>query len=43
MVTHDAEVAARSEVVLTMRDGRTDVSVPGASPRGAKEEQAVER
>ena len=43
MVTHDAEVATRSEVVLTMRDGRTDVSVPGASPRGAKEEQAVER
>ncbi len=43
MVTHDAEVAARSEVVLTMRDGRTDVSVPGASPRGAEEEQAVER
>ena len=43
MVTHDAEVAARSEVLLTMRDGRTDVSVPAASPRGAEEEQAVER
>jgi len=26
-----------------MRDGRTDVSVPGASPRGAEEEKAVER
>ena len=43
MVTHDAEVAARSEVLLTMRDGRTDVSVPSASRRGADEEQAVER
>lgn len=43
MVTHDAEVAARSEVLLTMRDGRTDVSVPGATPRAAEEEQAVER
>jgi len=43
MVTHDAEVAARSEVLLTMRDGRTDVSVPSAFPRGAEEEKAVER
>ena len=43
MVTHDAEVAARSEVVLTMRDGRTEVSVPGAPARGGLDRAAVER
>ena len=32
MVTHDAEVARQSEIMLTMRDGRTDVvSHPGVS------------
>ena len=34
MVTHDIELAQQSEVVLKMRDGRTEVTVPGeASPR----------
>ncbi len=43
MVTHDAEITARSEVVLTMRDGRTEVSVPGAPTAGAVDRAAVER
>lgn len=36
MVTHDAELAEQSEVVLSMRDGRTDV-ISHASPRRAAE------
>ena len=43
MVTHDAEITARSEVVLTMRDGRTEVSVPGAPTAGVVDRAAVER
>ena len=30
MVTHDAELTARSDAVLTMRDGRTTVAAGGA-------------
>jgi len=36
MVTHDAELADQSEVVLSMRDGRTDVITNVNTPRVAK-------
>ena len=36
MVTHDAELADQSEVVLSMRDGRTEVISHAAPPRVAE-------
>ena len=36
MVTHDAELAERSEVVLSMRDGRTDVISHTHPPQAAE-------
>ncbi len=36
MVTHDAELADQSEVVLSMRDGRTDVITHANPPRVAE-------
>ena len=36
MVTHDAELADQSEVVLSMRDGRTDVITHANPPRAAE-------
>ena len=36
MVTHDAELAGQSEVVLSMRDGRTDVITHPKAPRLAE-------
>ena len=36
MVTHDAEVADQSEVMLSMRDGQTDVITHASPPRVAE-------
>ena len=43
MVTHDAALAEQSQVVLSMRDGRTDVIKPGSRPKRTVTERVVER